>query len=532
MRRTLILWLCSAAALWATACGGGGGGTTTVPPPNNGFSNNNLAGQYAFYMSGTDASTGEFEPYARVGSFSANGSGLITGGVEDVNLTFSGEGSNEFSITGGNYTVNSDGTGSLSLIDSTGTLTFAITLTSSTAGYIVDFPTDGTSSASGSFVLQNTSQPFSLGSVSGNYAFDLSGVDSSGNAESVVGQMVSNGTSTLSGFADANDGGSINGGSGGAAPISGSYGAPPISSDLTEFGRGLMAIGGVSGVFYIVNPNQLIFMEESSGGTLTGSALIQSSIPTTTAGVNGPFVYVMGGSTVTNSGFGPLARGGKFSASSGNLSSVIVDTNNAGSVQSLPSSGTGTGAYTIDPTVSGSGRGTITFTLPGSSVAFNYVFYMVSPTQAFVQDQSAGPNGATIEDGSMFAQGSSTISASSLAANYGLNWSGVTVLNGGNSEGEEDVVGEATLSSASALTGTVDINDLAGSTLPLPGISLTGGFTLNSDPTSHNAVTITLATNPTIKVTAFAYVAANNNILLLTTENVRIAAGVMTPQNP
>jgi hypothetical protein len=530
MKRTFLLSLCSAAALWAAACSGGSS-TTTTPPPNNGFTNNDLDGQYAFYMSGTDASTGEFEPFARVGSFSANGSGLITSGVEDVNLTFSGLGVNEYSITGGNYTVNGDGTGTLSLIDPTGTLTFAITLTSSTSGYIVDFPTDGTSSASGSFILQNINS-FSLNSVSGNYAFDFDGVDSGGNAESVVGQLVSTGNLSLSGFADDNDGGEVNGGNGGAAALSGSYNTPTVASDLTSFGRGAMSIGGVSGVFYIVNPNQLIFMEEASGGTLTGTALTQSSIPTTAAGVSGPFVYVMGGSTVTNSGFGPLARGGKFSASSGSLSSVIVDTNNAGSVGSLPSSGTGSGTYTIDSTVSGSGRGTITFTLSGSSVAFNYVFYMVSPTQAFVQDQSAGPNGAVIADGSMFAQGTSTISASSLAANYGLNWSGVTVLNGGNSEGEEDVVGEATLSTASALTGTVDINDLAGSTLPLPGISLTGSFALNSDPTSHNAVTINLATNPVIKVTAFAYVAANNNILLLTTENVRIAAGVMTPQNP
>jgi hypothetical protein len=530
MKSPILLSLCCAAALWATACGGGGS-TPPPPPPNNGFSNNNLAGQYAFYMSGEDGSTGEGEPYARVGSFTANGSGVITGGVEDVNLIFSGEGVNEFTITGGSYTVNSDGTGSLTLIDSTGSLTFAITLTSSTGGYIVDFPTDGLSTASGAFTLQNANS-FALSAVTGSYAFDFSGVDSGGDSESVVGQLVSNGSLTLSGFADDNDGGTINGGNGGPAAISGNYNGPTIASDLSSFGRALMTIGGVSGVFYIVGPNQLIFMEEQSGGTLTGSALLQSSIPTTTAAVTGPFVYVMGGSTVSNSGFGPLTRGGKLSASGGNLSNVIVDTNNTGSVTSLPSSGTGTGSYAIDSTAIGSGRGTLTFTLAGSSVPFNYVFYMVSPTQAFIQDQSAGPNGATIEDGSMYAQGSSTISASSLAGNYGLNWSGVTVLNGGGSEGEEDVIGEATLNSSGALTGTVDVNELAGSVGPLPGIGLSGSFTLNSDPTSHNPVTITLATNPTIKVTAFAYVAANNNILLLTTENVRIATGVMTPQNP
>jgi hypothetical protein len=131
----------------------------------------------------------------------------------------------------------------------------------------------------------------------------------------------------------------------------------------------------------------------------------------------------------------------------------------------------------------------------------------------------------------MFAQGSSTISLSSLAGNYGLNWSGVAVLNGGNTEGEEDVLGETTLNSSGSLSGTIQLNELA-TVGPVSNISASGSLVLNSDPTSHNALTINLATNPTIKVTAFAYVAANNNILLLTTENVRIAAGVMTPQNP
>lgn len=531
MKRSLFLCLSAAASLCAAACGGGGGGSIITPPPNNGFSNSNLDGQYAFSMSGTaeDPTTQAEAPYARVGSFIADGKGDITGGVEDVNLNLVSGGSNELDINNGSYTINSDGRGTLTLNDSTGTLTFSISLASSTNGYIVDFPSGGLSTASGNFVLQNTNV-FNLSAFSGNYAFDFSGVDSTQNPESVVGQFsasLANGVGVLSGIADDNDGGTVNGGNAGGAPISGNFNtSSPNPSDLASFGRGEFSIGGVSGVYYLVGANQVKFMEETSGGTLAGDAFAQSNVA---AGISGAFVYVMGGSTISTSGGGPLARGGKLSASGGNLTSIIVDTNNAGQQQSLPSNGAaGSGTYTLDTTT---GRGTMTFSLQGATVPFNYVFYMVSPTRAFLQEQTAGPNGAVVEDGSMFAQGSGAITASSLAGNYALNWSGEASLNGGNFVGEEDLIGEATVSSGAALSGMVDINENATIT-EVSNVPLTGTLTLGSDPTSHNALTFNLETNPAGQVTAFAYVAANNNILFMTTESNRIAAGVMTLQAP
>jgi hypothetical protein len=477
-------------------------------------------------MTGTvccDQATEAVVPFTRIGSFIADGKGNITGGNEDVNLIFAGEGASELSFTtGSSYSINGNGKGTLTLVDSTGPLTFSITLTSSTNGYLINLPTDGSSGGSGSFVKQNTNS-FELSGISGNYAFDLSGVDPSGTPESIVGQLVSTSGGGLSGTADDNDGAVVNGGVAGAPPesISGTYAADGTQpNDLASFGRGLFSIGGLSGVFYIVGPNQVIFMETTSGGTLTGSALLQSSIPTTAANVSGGFVYVMGGSDPS----GALTRGGQFSASGGNLTSIIVDDNNDGQNGSNNST---TGTYTIDPTVAGSGRGTITFKVPGLTDTFSYVFYMISPTQAYIQDQSQD----IVEDGSLLAQGSGTISSSSLAGNYALNWSGVTITNG-NSSGEEDVVGATTVSSSAGLTGTVDINEFSTDT-QATGITLSGSLTLGTGgPTSRNALTINLATNPAGKVTAFAYIAANNNILILTTQSTRIAAGVLTPQTP
>jgi len=518
MKRGWSVVVCAAAALWAGACSGGGGSSTTPPPPPNQFSNADLSGQYAFSMSGStvDQSTGVAVPFARIGSFTADGKGNITAGTEDVNAVLAGGGASELSFTGGSYSVSGNGKGTLALTDSTGTINFSITLVSATNGYMINMPTDGLSAGSGSFVKQN-SNSFQISGVSGNYAFDLSGVDPSGTPESIVGQLSSNSNGVLGGFADDNDGAVVNGGVAGAASISGTYfadGAQP--NDLASFGRGGFSIGGVAGVFYIVGPNEFMLMETSSGGTLLGTALLQSNIPTTAANLTNSFVYAMGGS---GSGV-PFTRGGKFAASGGNLTSVIVDNNNGGTIFDL---GPTTGSYTVDP--SGNGRGTITFNVSGFKDAFTYVFYMVSPTQAFVQDQSLN----VVEDGSMLAQGTGTISDSTLAGNYALNWSGVTNTNAG--VGEEDLVGFTTLGSED-LNGTVDINDF-GAGGQATGITLTGTLKLSSDPTSRNAITFNLATPAATPISAFGYVAANNNILFMCTQKTsRIMVGVLTPQTP
>ena len=481
------------------------------PPPTNTFSNGNLEGQYAFSMTGTDGSSGTLVPYARVGSFIADGKGGISGGNEDVNIP--GVLTNELSFLPGTYTVNGDGRGTMTLNDTTGSLTFSITLTSSSAGYLVDMPTDFSSAGNGSFVKQNPNS-FSLSGFSGNYAFDLSGLDPGSFTESIVGQLISNSAGALSGVADDND---ANTGVLANTAISGSYAADGLHvSDLSTFGRGLFAIGGVTGVFYIVGPNQVKLMETTSGGTLAGDAFSQSNIPTTAAGISGGFVYVMGGA---GSGV-PITRGGRFTTSSGALSSILVDNNNAGKAISLSAS---SGTYTIDP--SGNGRGTITYTVSGQSNAFIYVFYLISPTQAYVQDQSLN----IVEDGSMLAQGTGAISNSSLAGNYAINWSGITST--GTGEGEEDLVGATTLTTG-ALTGTIDLNEFASGKQGI-AIPLTGTLALSGDGTGHNAMTVNLASNPANNgITSFAYVAANNTILTMSTQTVRVVAGVLTPQAP
>jgi hypothetical protein len=512
MKRALLL-ASVLVALWTAACGGGS--APPPPPPVGQFSVSSLNGQYAFFMPGSAINTGFF---ARAGTFTANGSGTITGGVEDVNiqgvtsrLTFS---------SGSTYTINADGRGLLNLTNSTGTLQFSITLTSNNGGLIIAIPTDGSSTASGTFAKQNTAA-FSLSGIANNYAFDFSGLDPNGVPESFLGHLLADGAGTFtSGIGDDNDGGVPTAPLAPASLAGSTYAVDSLNSgDLAAFGRGVINIAGIKGVFYIVDLTRFYFLEAGSGGILVGSAVQQSGVPTSVNGISGGFVFVIGGAT---SG-GPFVRGGRFSTSGGALSSILIDQNDAGSTKSFPNpSGATSGTYTID--AAGTGRGVATFTLPGAgSGPFTFVFYLTSPTSGFIQDQSPD----IISDGTLLGQPTTTISNSSLASNYAFGWSGLTSSSG--IADEEDIVGQLKLNNGS-FTGTADLNEFSALKQFL-AFGVNGTLALNGDGTGHNTFTISLQTSPaTNNIPFFAYVGQNNTILLLSTQSQRVVAGVLNPQ--
>jgi hypothetical protein len=392
--KRFLLFTAVAFASITAACGGGGS-TPPPPPPVGNFSNANLKGQYAFSMSGEDLNAAFI---ARVGSFIADGAGNITMGLEDVNSV---AGVNQVSFTGGTYAIQPNGRGTLTLSNAVSSLQLSITLNSSSKGFMIQ--TDLNATSSGNFNLQAPGA-FSNPGISGKYVFDVSGVDANvpAAAISIVGQIQTDGSGNVSGGTiDVNDGA--------AAAPSGPLAVPKSiyavdnNTNGTTFGRGTIIINGINFVFYVVDNTRFKLMEIDTGATLGEAVLQTGTIPTQTSNfIAGNFAFLIGGSSVLGT-MGPLTRAGRFTTDgSGNLSNIFLDDNNFGSRHSTSPSSISNASYAIDTTASivGSGRGRLTFQDSSLADSINFVFYLISPTQAVIQDTSNG----VIADGSMLAQ--------------------------------------------------------------------------------------------------------------------------------
>jgi hypothetical protein len=516
--KSLLLLSAMALAMFAGACSSGIGGPP-APPPMGNFSASSLKGTYAFQMSGTDIN-GNF--IARVGSFTADGTGNITAGIEDVNdggtVNLSGSATPVVfdAAPQSTYTVLSNGRGTLTLHDASGALKFSITLSSSSAGLIVE--TDGNATASGSFRLQTITTTFSPA-----YAFDFSGLDlANQSGASFVGRFTTNTTTGITGGVfDENDGGSL----------TSSVSITPSTINLdpafaATFGRGTLNIDGLNFAFYIVDGSNLAAVEEDSSVSFltSGFATAQNAVPTQTSAIVGSFVFDVGGSATSNTFIGPLARAGRFDANGGAITNLFLDENFSASASTFP----GTGGFsnvtlTIDP--SGTGRGTLGFTDVTSGDVFSYVFYLSSASSGFIQDTSS----AVVADGSLFLQ-SGTFTAASLAGNFIANWSGVNARNAF----EEDFNAQFALSSATTnnIAGVVDYTELADNNNPVvTNAGVAGTFTLTGSGTGGGTMADTVSLQAGGQTFNFhAYLISNNSILLIGTDSNHVVLGTVSRQ--
>jgi hypothetical protein len=273
-------------------------------------------------------------------------------------------------------------------------------------------------------------------------------------------------------------------------------------------------------VFYAVDGTRIRLLETDGQLFTLGDALQQSGAPTQT--VAGSYAFLSGGTAVLGTA-GPIARGGRFTTdASGNLTNIQVDDNNNGSHTSLTSATTITNAkFAIDTANAGTGRGTLTFTASSNpnDGTFSFVFYLASPTQAFIQDTSNG----VIGDGTMLAQ-TGTFSAANLAGNYAFTWSGINLSLGF----EEDFGGQYAQSSSGAIAGVVDFVELASPSKRSPAfldIPITGMLTINGDGTGANNYTVTTGNSPSTTLNYHAYIGGSNTILLVGLDSSRTDAG-------
>lgn len=521
MKRAALL-LTAAIGFLSAACGNNGT-PQVAPPPAGNFSNSNLKGTYAFSMAGTDAGINFGAFIARVGSFNADGNGNVTG-IEDV--TDAGSLPQFVQFTSGSYSIQANGKGTMSLNSVNGVLQLTIVLNSSNSGVLIQ--TDLNATSSGSFTLQSPNA-FTQTAISGGYAFDVSGTISNpndvnfGGPSSLVGQIITDGAGNVQGgLFDANDAGAIS--SAQVIPAGGSY--QMDATNGANFGRGSITFAGISFIFYLVDGTHLKLIESDGSFATFGDALQQTSIPIQNSGFTGDFAFLIGGSGVLGTA-GPVARAAAFTSDgSGSVGAIALDDNDDGTHQAIGGSTTiANASYDIDTANAGSGRGTITFTASsGPNLGtFSFVFYLVSPTQAFIQDTSNG----IVGDGTMLAQAGPFTSAG-LAGNYVLNFSGINLGSSQNLTFEVDAAAQYALSSSGGISGVVDLVELGSTSNQIPvfaNLPLTGSLALNGNGTGSNDYTITVVASPSNTFHYKAYIVSNSLMLLVGIDSDRVIAG-------
>jgi uncharacterized protein YjdB len=393
---------------------------TVLNPPGE------LNGQYALLLQGFDDAT--FNRVDIIGSFTADGDGNITNGIEDIN----GPAGYQAAVTfQGTYTVGLDNRGTATISNSLGvsnTFSFSLGALSgevATAGNIIEFDDpSGVNGerATGEIHLQNASN-FGLSSITGSYALQLAGQQASAGSWYVnSGFFIADGQGNLTnGELDTNNAtGSVQ-----SAPFAATLAATPNTSTNGRLTFALTSGGQTTGIFYIISRSQMLFMEtdpESTAGLQAGQALQQSSASFSAASLNGIVVeYEEGLGSMTNqaaASAGLLTFNGTGSATlSRDYSSAGVTTTQAASL-----------------TYSVAANGRVAVQQGGAPFAYLYLvdtnkgFIMSagnSATRGFFESQSAGPFSAASINGDYFL-GNQPPSVLPMAAVSGV----VTAANG------------------------------------------------------------------------------------------------------
>lgn len=437
------------------------------------FSNASLNGSYVFTLNGTQSGS----PWVVVGSFTAS-NGLITNGLEDINGP---SGVSQALPFNGTYFMDASGIGIATLTSSQGSINLNFTFNAQ--GQAVVMRTDAGTAASGIFYPQ-LSTALTLTSLNSPYVFSFSGNDVSGKFYNAIGTFLTNGSATLT-YAeeDLNEGGSIVN-----ETFTGTY---SIGSNARGTASFTDSTGTRTYSFYIVSPGQLQFIETDSQGNLSGSVFQQQSVTASTAPL-GSYVFYVSGS----SGTAAYGVAGGFTTNTSVANNINAGTSDLNIAGSVATNATLTGSFTYG----GYGRGTLT--LAGTSGTNNYVYYLISPSSAFLITADAGINAI----GLLYSQ-SGGYSTAALTGNY--TWASTSPPGAAPTLS----VGLLTLNGDGAIAGFENNNDNG----TAPGqMSVTGTYsvTASSSTTSTRGV-LTLTTNGGVSTNFAFYPIANSSMILL-----------------
>lgn len=333
-----------------------------------------LSGQYAFQVSGYDS--------AVVGSLTLDGAGHVTGGIEDIRSLSTSMSGAAIAIGSGTYTVTSDDRGTLSYTDANGnSFEFAVALGGvsagvATHGQMIEFDSNPLQ-MSGTLALQS-SAAFSASALSGGYAFQSWGWDTSSGPDVTVGSFTASAGAISNGLFDQNDAGTVNS----AVAFTGTIGT------IDSHGRGTVTLGtGSTFDVYIISAGSAYSISDMSDPYVQSGLMLQQ--------VGGPFGSgALSGDTIfenrsENGVPAPHAGLGQIVFGSGGTFTGTFDTNDSGTVTLLQ---TGTGTWSI--TSASNGR---ILTTPNG--AHTSVGYLIAPNEAFTTTETSGvvPDIGTID---------------------------------------------------------------------------------------------------------------------------------------
>jgi hypothetical protein len=508
----LLMALAAVSGLFLTAgCGSSSSKTATNP---QGFSVASLNGTYVISISGTNVDgSGNVDPFAIAGTITADGNGHIKGGTLDINDPYNTgvyTGANAVSVSPGTYTVGEDGRPTTPVTIATSAVTFHIdfVLTSASHGLITVFDTGAT--ASGTMDLQTA-----VTSLTGSYAFSLSGVDSSANPLGTVGAFTIS-SSNIAGTEDFNDDATSGTGYTGlsltgqlALDTSGAFwdaqlNTPVPITSLTSLGFDV----------WVIDSTHLKFIEDdATGNILAGDAFTQ-----VTSISAGQLVFTLGGIDGTGN---PVVAGGYATTdTNGDLTNGFEDYNNTGSV------GSGKPFSTTAATcVASTGRCQLTlngFSNGTSSPPSTFVIYPSSGGGLTLEIDS---NGAGLLQGASYTQSATSFSA----AGYGLN------LTGDNSNGEVDDIAEFAATTAAApainMTGNLDENNLETDQLTA---ALSGTYTPDAVTPADGRGSISVTTKGTFLggLTLQYYVVNSSTAVFIEVDSGQLGVGTFEAQSP
>jgi hypothetical protein len=485
--RRLLMALAAISGIFLAA---GCGSSNSTNPNNGGFSNSSLNGTYVFSTSGTDANG---DPLFLAGALTANGTGGISGGTIDV---VDPEISTIPSpvaqpITGGSYSIGTDGRGTIGLASSYGTFTLDVVLSSTSGGLVSEFDTNGT--GSGTISLQTALTGISQ--LAGPYAFSVAGADSNANPLASAGSFTlnSSGTSTA-GVVDFNDGG---------IPLL-KEALTAVATLGTGTGPGSIVLTSSSFPgqfdFYPIDATHMKFIETDYNEFLAGDAYTQTgaAIPT------GTVVFTMSGGTSSS----VIAAGGlATSDGTGNFTNGLEDVNNNGTVPGTQVPFSGIAAP------GGSVGGRVVVNLTGFVPATQWVIYPSGGGLLLLETDEE-----SVTAGAAFAQ-----TATSFAAQgYGLNLTGL------NSNGPVDYIAQFNATSPTSspnVSGLLDDNEYAN---PISRLPLSGTYTPDSPATGRGSLSAPTSGSLGTFIGALNleyYVVDGSNIIFVDLDSTALDAG-------